>query len=174
MPSTGTPSSNRPGSTCGAASAYTDAGPPERMSASGRRARTSAGEMRWLTSSENTRHSRTRRAISCEYWPPRSTTRTGRSSGLGSGVGRGRTSPNSLSHSNSLRLLERLALGLDRGRKHDLGALELVDVLVAARRHRGAKGAHEVERAVVLGRGADEDFLQARDLLHLHARAARK
>src|SRR5262249_6921455 len=27
---------------------------------------------------------RTRRAISCEYWPPRSTTRTGRSSGTGS------------------------------------------------------------------------------------------
>src|SRR3954469_14346207 len=32
-------------------------------------------------SCEYTRASRTRRAISCEYWPPRSTTRTGRSSG---------------------------------------------------------------------------------------------
>src|SRR4051795_6378553 len=28
-----------------------------------------------------------RRAISCEYWPPRSTTRTGRSSGAGCGSG---------------------------------------------------------------------------------------
>ena len=37
---------------CGAPSAYTDAGPPERISASGFRARTSAAVMRWLTSSE--------------------------------------------------------------------------------------------------------------------------
>src|SRR4051812_38376562 len=29
-----------------------------------------------------------RRAISCEYWPPQSSTRTGRSSGAGSGSGR--------------------------------------------------------------------------------------
>src|SRR5919106_561976 len=174
MPSTGTPRSKSPGSTCGASSAYTDAGPPERTSASGRRAASAAGEAVCATSSEYTRHSRTRRAISCEYWPPRSTTRTGRSSGLGSVAGRGTTSPKLLCHSYSLGLLERLAFGLDRGREHDLGALELVDVLVAARRHRGAKGAHEVQRAVVLGGGPNEDLLQAGHLAHLDTRAARK
>ena len=49
---------------------------------------------RWPTSSEYTRASRTRRAISCEYWPPRSTTSTGPSSGTGrdSGAGNGSTS----------------------------------------------------------------------------------
>src|SRR5947209_9239331 len=84
MPSVGMPSSKTPGSTCGASSAYTDAGPPLRMSAYGFRARTAAGEIVCPTSSEYTRHSRTRRAISCEYWPPRSTTSTGLSSATGS------------------------------------------------------------------------------------------
>src|ERR1051326_2271355 len=81
MPSVGIPSSNTRGSTCGASSAYTDAGPPLRMSAYGLRARTASGEIVCPTSSEYTRASRTRRAISCEYWPPRSTTSTGRSLG---------------------------------------------------------------------------------------------
>src|SRR5215208_606212 len=85
MPSTGTPRSYRAGSTCGAASAYTEAGPPERTSACGLRRRTSSGPMVCGTSSEYTRHSRTRRAISCEYWPPRAITRTGRSSGRATG-----------------------------------------------------------------------------------------
>src|SRR2546423_577979 len=84
MPSVGMPSSKTPGSTCEASSSYTDAGPPLRMSAYGLRARTAAGEIVCPTSSEYTRHSRTRRAISCEYWPPRSRTRTGRSSRAGS------------------------------------------------------------------------------------------
>src|SRR5690242_11819969 len=83
MPSVGTPSSKSAGSTCGAPSAYTDAGPPERISAAGRRRRISSADARCETSSEYTRASRTRRAISCEYCPPRSTTRTGRSSGEG-------------------------------------------------------------------------------------------
>src|SRR5438309_10624375 len=83
MPSVGIPSSNRLGSTRGASSAYTDAGPPLRISACGLRARTCDAVTPWPTSSEYTRQSRTRRAISCEYWPPRSTTRTGRSSGPG-------------------------------------------------------------------------------------------
>src|SRR5712691_5907682 len=74
------------GSTCGAFSAYTDAGPPLRMIAYGLRARTASGSIVWPTSSEYTRHSRTRRAISCEYCPPRSTTSTGRSSATGSGT----------------------------------------------------------------------------------------
>src|SRR3954468_6554336 len=85
MPSTGTPSSKSPRSTCGALSEQTEAGPPDRTSASGRRAAAASGVIVYGTSSEYTRHSRTRRAISCEYWPPQSTTRTGRSSGAGSG-----------------------------------------------------------------------------------------
>src|SRR6476661_6753113 len=84
MPSVGIPSSKMRGSTCGASSAYTDAGPPLRITAYGFRALTASGEIVWPTSSEYTRHSRTRRAISCEYWPPRSTTSTGRSSATGS------------------------------------------------------------------------------------------
>src|SRR5205085_11937406 len=59
-------------------------GPPLRRSGDGLRARTASGEIACRTSSEYTRHSRTRRAISCEYWPPRSTTSTGRSSATGS------------------------------------------------------------------------------------------
>src|SRR5215218_1479730 len=84
MPSVGTPSSKMRGSTCGAPSAYTDAGPPERTSATGFRRRSSSADARCDTSSEYTRASRTRRAISCEYCPPRSTTSTGRSSTRGS------------------------------------------------------------------------------------------
>src|SRR5829696_1544850 len=88
MPSVGTPSSKIRGSTCGAPSAYTDAGPPERTSATGFRRRSSSAEAACETSSEYTRASRTRRAISCEYCPPRSTTSTGRSSTSGSAAGR--------------------------------------------------------------------------------------
>ena len=40
------------GSTCGASSAYTEAGPPERTIAAGRRARAAAAVIRWPTSSE--------------------------------------------------------------------------------------------------------------------------
>src|SRR5581483_8358998 len=86
MPSVGIPSSKIAGSTCGASSAYTDAGPPLKMTAYGLRARTASGEIVCPTSSEYTRHSRTRRAISCEYCPPRSTTSTGRSSTAGKGI----------------------------------------------------------------------------------------
>src|SRR5919198_6319023 len=76
MPSVGTPSWKICGLTCGAPSAYTEAGPPERISATGLRRRSSSALARWETSSEYTRASRTRRAISCEYWPPRSRTKT--------------------------------------------------------------------------------------------------
>src|SRR3954451_6840423 len=81
MPSVGIPCAKISGSMRGAPSAYTDAGPPESRIARGVRRRISSTETRCDTSSEYTRASRTRRAISCEYWPPRSTTRTGRSSG---------------------------------------------------------------------------------------------
>src|SRR6476661_10502470 len=82
------PSAKTSGSTCGAPSAYTDAGPPLRISACGLRARTCAAVTSCPTSSEYTRHSRTRRAISCAYCPPRSTTSTGRSSAGRSGSGK--------------------------------------------------------------------------------------
>ena len=79
MPSTGTPALNRSGGPPGAGgapSAYTDAGPPERMIAFGLRASISATGIVCGTISEYTWHSRTRRAISCAYWAPKSTTRT--------------------------------------------------------------------------------------------------
>ena len=47
------------------------------------------------------------------------------------------------------------------GRDHQLRPVELGDVLVAAGRHRGAQAAHQVERAVVLVRGAGDDLLAA-------------
>src|SRR6478672_11484240 len=87
MPSVGMPRSKMAVSSFGAPSTYTDAGPPERISAIGFLRRISSTVERCETISEYTRASRTRRAISCEYWPPRSTTSTGRSSGESSGCG---------------------------------------------------------------------------------------
>src|SRR5690625_6295811 len=78
MPSTGTPASNSAGSTAGASVAYTEAGPPERMIAAGSLASMSATGMVCGTIREYTCASRTRRAISCAYCAPKSTTRTGR------------------------------------------------------------------------------------------------
>ena len=70
MPITGTPSSSRPRSSRGAPSAYTDAGPPERMIPRGLRFSICSSGV-WLgSSSENTPQSRTLRAISWLYWPP--------------------------------------------------------------------------------------------------------
>src|SRR5687767_11817165 len=51
-------------------------------------------------------------------------------------------------HANRLRALELLALGLERRRDHHLGPLEVANVLVAARGHRGPKRSHQVEGAV--------------------------
>src|SRR5438067_9074472 len=85
MPSVGTPRVRTSRATRGALSAYTDAGPPERINACGLRARTCCAVIVCGTSSEYTRASRTRRAISWAYCTPRSTTRTGRSSGARSG-----------------------------------------------------------------------------------------
>src|SRR3954451_12039840 len=77
-------------------------------------------------------------------------------------------------HPHVLLALELLALGLQRRGDHELRAVELRDVPVAAGRHRGAQPAHEVERAVVLVRWADEDLLQRSVLNGGHARAARQ
>src|SRR5919106_5259475 len=77
-------------------------------------------------------------------------------------------------HPDVLVALQLLALGLQRGGHHQLGPVELRDVLVAAGGHRRAQAAHEVERAVVLARGAGDDLLQRAVLGGLHARAARQ
>ena len=70
--------------------------------------------------------------------------------------------------------LELLALGLQARRDHDLGLLELLQRLVAARRHRGAQRAEEVHAAVVLVRGAEQDLAQRAADLGAHARAPRQ
>src|SRR5215510_8527755 len=61
MPNTGTPASNRSGSTCGAPGSYTLDGPPDRMIAAGSRASIAATGVSCGTSSEYTLASRTRR-----------------------------------------------------------------------------------------------------------------
>src|SRR2546430_17434962 len=128
MPRTGTPSPNTPGSMDGAPSSYTEAGPPERINPTGRLARSSCGVASNGTISEYTWHSRTRRAMSCAYCAPKSTTRIGRGSVIGSG------------HADPLGLLVALALGLDGRGHHHLGLLELLDALVAAGGHGRAHG----------------------------------
>src|SRR5580765_7081302 len=76
MPNTGTSEAKIDGSTAGAPAAYTEDGPPDRISAAGLRASISAMGIVWGTISEYTRASRTRRAISWAYCAPKSTTRT--------------------------------------------------------------------------------------------------
>ena len=66
------PRCRSPGSQVGLPASVTLAGPPERMMAAGRPAARSAGEIVCGTISEYTPHSRTRRAISCVYWDPKS------------------------------------------------------------------------------------------------------
>src|SRR2546421_7774111 len=162
MPSTGTPAASRPAGAGGAPSAYTEAGPPDKMTAAGLRARIcSAGIVRG-TISEYTCASRTRRAISCAYCAPKSTTST---------VSNGSASTLPLSaHADALAVLEALALGLQRGGHHDLGLLELLDRLVAGGGHRRAQGAEEVEGAVVLVRRTDEDLVECAPLTGMDAR----
>src|SRR2546429_983233 len=123
----------------GAPSAYTDAGTPLRIKACGLRARTCSAVTPCPTSSEYTRQSRTRRAISCAYCPPRSSTRTGRSSAARSGRGR-------ISAPIVRRLFRdchvvRMALAQAGGSDADeLRALHLVD-------RRGAAVAHGLPQA---------------------------
>src|ERR1700722_2598349 len=75
-------------------------------------------------------------------------------------------------HPHALVALERLALGLERRRDHDLGAVELREVLVTAGRHRRPQATEQVERAVVLARRADEDLLERPVLRGRDPRAA--
>src|SRR5687767_5474155 len=76
MPNVGMSVSNMAGSTCGAPDAYTLDGPPDKITAVGRRGAISAALTVDGTISEYTRASRTRRAISCAYCAAKSTTRT--------------------------------------------------------------------------------------------------
>src|SRR2546426_9897839 len=165
MPSTGTPTSYSAASIDGASSTCTDAGPPERMIPFGRRASISCKGIVRGTISLYTCASRTRRAISCAYWAPKSTTRTVSNGSSG-------TAGDLVTHSHAMRPLEGLALGLKGGGDHDLGLLELLDGLVAARRHRGAQGAEQVEAAVVLVGRADENLLERAARLGADAGAA--
>src|SRR5437763_2706553 len=113
------------------------------MIAWGLRARIASGEIVCPTSSEYTRHSRTRRAISCAYWPPRSRTRTGRSSGGRSG--RGTTSAPIVRRLFGDRHVVRMRLPQSRARDADeLRALHLVDRRRAAIAHRLAQPADEL------------------------------
>src|ERR1700731_144083 len=63
-------------------------------------------------------------------------------------------------HAHALVTLQRLALGLQRRRDHDLSPVELGEVLVTAGRHRSPQPAEQVERAVVLPRRANQDLLE--------------
>src|SRR5881227_1878059 len=142
MPRTGTSPWYTASSIVGAPSTCTDFGPPLKMMPLGLRASMSAIGMSRGTISEYTCASRTRRAISCAYCAPKSTTST---------VSNGGASTLALAtHADALAALEALALGLQRGGHHDLGLLELLDRLVAGGGHRRAQGAEEVEGAVVL------------------------
>src|SRR5918992_5592024 len=81
--------------------------------------------------------------MSCAYWPPKSRTRI-----------------KLRSHPDALGALLDLALGGERGRVHDLGLLELLDVLVAGGRHAHPQSAHEVQGTVVLVRRAYQDLFE--------------
>src|SRR5438477_3070984 len=166
MPSTGTPASYSAASIDGASSTCTDAGPPERMIPFGRRASISSKGIVRGTISEYTCASRTRRAISCAYCAPKSTTRTVSNASVTTGA--------SVPHADALRALQGLALGADGGGHHHLGLLELLDGLVPARGHRGAQGAEQVEPAVVLVGRAHEHLAQRAPRLGAYPCAARE
>src|SRR5438105_4223766 len=139
MPSVGTPSSEMRVSARGSSSGYTDAGPPLKISACGLRARICSTVTSWPTSSEYTRHSRTRRAINCAYCPPRSKTSTGRSSGARSG--KGRTSAPVIRSFLRDRHVVRMRFAQARGGDaHELRLLHVLD-------RRGSAVAHRLPQA---------------------------
>src|SRR5919204_627666 len=72
MPSTGSAPDNSRGSMLGAPASYTLAGPPERITPITFLERSSASVTSWERISQYTRDSRTRRAMSCVYWDPKS------------------------------------------------------------------------------------------------------
>src|SRR5271163_5221812 len=74
MPSTGTPSCSTCGSHTGASLSYTELGPPDKTMPTGSSARISSSFAVQGKIAENTCCSRIRRAISCVYCPPKSST----------------------------------------------------------------------------------------------------
>src|ERR1700710_2187284 len=64
----------------------------------------------------------------------------------------------SSTHAHTLLALEVLALRLQRRRNHQLSTVELGDVAVATRRHRGPQAAHQIEGAVVLASRTLDDL----------------
>src|SRR5918995_590640 len=181
MPSNGTPASYTAASINGAWSTCTDAGPPETMIPFGRRASISDSGIVRGTISEYTCASRTRRAISCAYCAPKSTTSTVSNWDGSTATSRCVPGPTycwsryaSAAHADALAALEALAFGLQRGGHHDLGLLKLLDRLVAGCGHRCAQGAEQVQRAVVLVGGADEDLVERAPLAGVDARPARQ
>src|SRR5215217_1126042 len=193
MPRTGMPISSSSRRSSGAPSEYTEAGPPDSTSAPGRRSLMLSKSVVCGRSSAKTPHSRIRRAMSCEYWPPKSRTSTSSRAVSGAwtsaasdetasdpvtplaavgvagtaapsviadGYSRRHRGPPVGSHADGLLALELLALRLECRRHHHLGPLEVPDVLVPACGHGGLEGSHEVERAVVLLGGTEEDLLE--------------
>src|SRR6185312_7229568 len=110
------------------------------MIAFGSRASISSTGIECGTISEYTCASRTRRAISCAYCAPRSTTRTGLEASSGPDL-----RANLVTHPHPLSRLVGLPLGLDRRRDHQLRLLELLDRRVPGRGHRGGQGSEQVE-----------------------------
>src|SRR5277367_353185 len=74
MPSTGTPSCSTWGSHIGASLSYTELGPPDKTTPTGSSERISSSFAVHGKTAENTCCSRMRRAISCVYCPPKSST----------------------------------------------------------------------------------------------------
>src|SRR3954464_251614 len=176
MPNSGTPDVYSSGSTDGAPSTCTDAGPPERMIAFGFMACISANDIVRGTISEYTCASRTRRAISWAYCAPKSTTSTA-CSGVDvttdpNGGIRQRRGDNSVPHADALRALQAFALGEQCRGHHDLGLLEFLHRFIAAGRHRRAQRAEEIHASVVLVGRADEDLAHGTSRLRLHSSPA--
>src|SRR5277367_565209 len=74
MPNTGTPNCSTWGSHSGASLSYTELGPPDKTMPTGSSARISSSFAVHGKTAENTCCSRMRRAISCVYCPPKSST----------------------------------------------------------------------------------------------------
>src|SRR5882762_11154523 len=150
-----------PRSTAGDVGSVTLAGPPEMMMprapASSRAGRSMSATIACTPSS------RMRRAMRWQYCPP----------ALRTTIWFRDASPLPRAP-QLLRLLEDLALGLDRRRDDELGLLQLANALRAHRAHAGANGSDQVDRAV-LGEGrAEQNLLQRSGDAHADARAARQ
>src|SRR6266545_3443279 len=142
MPSTGIPDSKSPRAGSGAPSSYTLEGPPDSTTPLYPARTTSSAEHVGGRISEYTESSRIRRAMSCVYCDPKSRTaiRSSPPTGLG---------PLSARAAEFLRLLEDLALGLDRRGDDQLRELEFPDVPGPDRAHARPDRADEVDRAVL-------------------------